>query len=244
MTGGDTAFHLNPALDRPALASRLAERGRVQIRDVLTPDSAERIAHCLARQVPWCFTYFDGEDGRIVAPEEVRRVPPATWQALQHRVVAMAQSGFTYAYELYPMLEARREGRDPGLLLHRFLAFLEGPEMMQLIAELLGTDEACRVDAQATRFGPSHFLGYHNDLVPGSGRLCAYVFSFTRLWRPDWGGYLQFFDESGNGREAFMPSFNTLNIFTVPQPHAVTLVAPFAGGHRYAVSGWYMDHSS
>jgi len=48
------------------------------------------------------------------------------------------------------------------------------------------------------------------------------VFNLTRKWRPDWNGYLQFFDENGNGSTACRPAFNTLNLFGVPQPHAVT----------------------
>jgi len=38
--------------------------------------------------------------------------------------------------------------------------------------------------------------------------------------------------------EAYTPAFNALNIFKVPQPHAVSLVAPFAGGDRLAITGW------
>ena len=36
----------------------------------------------------------------------------------------------------------------------------------------------------------------------------------------------------------YMPAFNTLNIFRVPQPHSVAWVTPLAGAPRYAVTGW------
>ena len=36
-------FELNPALDRAALAQRFAETGRVQIRDVLTEETAREM---------------------------------------------------------------------------------------------------------------------------------------------------------------------------------------------------------
>ncbi|MFU8876998.1 MAG: 2OG-Fe(II) oxygenase, partial [Wenzhouxiangellaceae bacterium] len=90
-----------------------------------------------------------------------------------------------------------------------------------------------------TRFGPGNFLGYHNDQQHGANRKCAYVFNVTRKWRPEWNGYLQFYDENGNSPAAWKPDFNTLNIFLVPQPHAVTCIPPYAGTYRYAVSGWY-----
>ena len=35
--------------------------------------------------------------------------------------------------------------------------------------------------------------------------------------------------------------FNTLNMFTVAQPHNVTYVPPFAPVGRYAITGWFRD---
>ena len=40
-------FAINPGLDRPALARRFAERTRVQIRNVLTPETAREIQSIL-----------------------------------------------------------------------------------------------------------------------------------------------------------------------------------------------------
>jgi len=50
---------------------------------------------------------------------------------------------------------------------------------------------------------------------------------------------LAFFDDNGNIKEAFIPSFNTLNIFLVPQMHSVQLVSPFAGANRCSYLGWF-----
>ena len=60
-------------------------------------------------------------------------------------------------------------------------------------------------------------------------------------WRPEWGGYLQFFDDEGDVVQAFRPRFNSLNLFAVPQPHAVSFVPPFAPLGRYAITGWFRD---
>lgn len=67
---------------------------------------------------------------------------------------------------------------------------------------------------------------------------CA-VFNFTPEWRIDRGGYLQLLDESGDIHRGFIPAFNALNILAVPQKHNVSLVAPFAGGVRLSISGWF-----
>ena len=50
--------------------------------------------------------------------------------------------------------------------------------------------------------------------------------------------YENLVDDAGNIIEAFIPSFNTLNIFLVPRMHSVQLVSPFAGGNRTSYLGW------
>ena len=59
------------------------------------------------------------------------------------------------------------------------------------------------------------------------------------IWDRDWGGLLQFFDAEDNIEAAFKPSFNTLNIFTVPQHHSVSMVATYVQAQRLAVTGWF-----
>ncbi|MBX9747268.1 MAG: hypothetical protein K2X34_10220, partial [Hyphomonadaceae bacterium] len=44
--------------------------------------------------------------------------------------------------------------------------------------------------------------------------------------------------EDGHIAEAYTPRWNALNILKVPQPHAVSVVAPFAHGARYSITGW------
>ena len=99
-----------------------------------------------------------------------------------------------------------------------------------------------KADGQATLFGPQHFLGLHQDQQLEEGWRIAYVLNMTALeWRPDWGGYLLFFDDDGDVIEGYMPRFNTLNLFAVPQHHAVSFVPPFAPQGRIAISGWFRD---
>ncbi len=65
--------------------------------------------------------------------------------------------------------------------------------------------------------------------------------NFSKDWREDWGGYLQFFDKEGNIEEGFKPRFNCLNLFKTPMDHAVSYVPPFCGGKRLGVTGWFRD---
>lgn len=103
---------------------------------------------------------------------------------------------------------------------------------------LTGDPTCAFCDDQATRCLPGHFLTRHDDARGDHGRLFAYVLNLTPGWRSDWGGQLQFIGEDGHVTEPFTPAFNALNIFRVPQDHAVSVVAPFAGGARLSITGW------
>jgi Rps23 Pro-64 3,4-dihydroxylase Tpa1-like proline 4-hydroxylase len=40
--------------------------------------------------------------------------------------------------------------------------------------------------------------------------------------------------------DTFMPRWNSLSLFRVPALHAVSLVAPWAGAERLAITGWLL----
>ena len=126
----------------------------------------------------------------------------------------------------------------PALLadLHRRF---NSPEFVAFARALTGDDRIAYVDAQATRFLPGHFLNRHSDQLDRAGRLYAYVLNLCPRWRVEWGGLLQFLDDEGDVTETLTPGFNTLNLFRVPQPHAVSMVSPFAGAPRLSITGWW-----
>ena len=39
--------------------------------------------------------------------------------------------------------------------------------------------------------------------------------------------------------DTFVPLWNSLSLFRVPQPHVVSLVEPWAGSPRYSITGWF-----
>jgi len=100
--------------------------------------------------------------------------------------------------------------------------------------------------AQATYYTRESFLSAHDDIADHKkNRLVAYVLGFAKNWAIDWGGLLQFFDpESGEIIESFLPTFNGLTLFRVPQWHSVSFVAPFARAPRFSVTGWYYGEES
>jgi Rps23 Pro-64 3,4-dihydroxylase Tpa1-like proline 4-hydroxylase len=41
--------------------------------------------------------------------------------------------------------------------------------------------------------------------------------------------------------KGFIPRFNALNLFTVPQRHNVSAVPPVAPVDRFSITGWFGD---
>lgn len=235
---------INSNLDRAALAGAFARTGRVRVPGVLREDFADAVYRCLTTDVPWGLKYYDHAASgramsRTLSAAELARTPPARLHELSRAVTAQASSRFGYLYEAYDVLAARREGRDAGLLLQQFLAFLGTDELFSLVRELTADTEFNRVDCHACRYRPGHFLRQHPDTSPFEQRRLAYVFYFTRDWDADFGGLTCFFDEAGEISDAFVPEYNSLTLFSVPVMHCVTQVASFAPRPRLSITGWF-----
>lgn len=237
-----TLFELNPALDIAAAAARYAATGRVQLRDVLTLESARELQLVLARGTEWGMAVGAGtakpesfSAARTRTPQGHQDLQQASRAAEQH--TARGEYGFRFAH--YPILEALREGWDPDGPHEILLEHLNTPEFLDMVRAVTGVEQLLKADGQATLFAPGHYLGRHTDSHVAEGWEVAYVLNLARDdWHPDWGGHLLFLDEEGDVIEGFRPRFNALNLFRVPQPHLVSYVPPFAPIGRMAVTGW------
>jgi Rps23 Pro-64 3,4-dihydroxylase Tpa1-like proline 4-hydroxylase len=237
-----TLFELNPALDRATLAARFSAIGRVQVRDVLTEESARELLMVLARGTEWGMAVGAGEApprsfraNDMRSPQGQQDLQKVAKRAGEH--TARGEYGFRFAH--YPILTAVQEGWAPGGPHEVLLEHLNAQEFMQLAREVTGIDSLFKADGQATMFGPNHYLGRHIDSHVAEGWEVAYVLNLSRDdWHTDWGGYLLFLNEDGDVTEGFRPRFNALNLFSVPQSHLVSYVPPFAPMGRLAVTGW------
>jgi Rps23 Pro-64 3,4-dihydroxylase Tpa1-like proline 4-hydroxylase len=225
---------LNSVLDRAALAAEFRQRGRIQIRDVLTKSSADRLYLCLQREISYAlYTNIGGMARalRDLSPEERHTCIVAAWREVGTRE-------FKFAYDTHLVSFAGEPYSDSRHYLAQTAAFLNGPEFLAFAREVTGIGAIEFADAQATRYGSGHFLTAHNDNVAGSNRLVAYVLGFTPTWRPEWGGLLEFLDGNGEIETGYLPGFNTLKLFSVPMSHHVSMVAPYAQGLRHSITGW------
>lgn len=232
---------VRPDIDPTPIRARLAETGRVQIPDFLVPDAAERLHRCLHSEVPWTLALCDEAGMRTLPREQFAAMDETSRRALYAQVAAGGGDGsYRFAYASYMMARAYVEGRDPDLLLHRMLEFLNSARYLQFMRALTGEARIQRIDAQATRYRPGQFLRTHNDEHSGEQRLFAYVLNLTRRWQADWGGLLHFVDAEDRVFDTFMPRWNSLTIFRVPVRHTVSIVADWAGEDRYAITGWML----
>ncbi|MXP13418.1 hypothetical protein GRI44_01445 [Altererythrobacter confluentis] len=241
-------FEINPDLDRRGLAAEFAAHSRVQIRDVLTLETASEVRDVLACATPWGIAAQAGA-ADSPGPQALRADEVATATG-KNKIQELAAGSFqaagagdyAFLYGRYSLVENYlgkwNEGGPHDLLLE----YLNTPEFIALVADVTGQTGLVKADGNATLFGPQHFLAHHIDSHVAEGWRVAYVLNMTiDEWKPDWGGYLNFFDEEGDVVQGFRPRFNSLNLFTVPQAHGVSFVPPFAPIGRYAISGWFRD---
>lgn len=238
LTEDQSGFALNPALDVEELAARFERNGRVQIRDFLDQQCAEEFFRSLKDRGDWCLVINQDDKSFDLNRSAQSALTAEQRETLDQAVFAGARYGFQYRYESIrvPDDEAERIALDDPLA--RFASFMSSTEVVGLLRLITGKSAIDFADAQATAYGPGHFLTAHDDEVAGKHRHAAYVMNLTPAWRVDWGGLLLFHGRDGNVDRGFTPSFNSLNIFAVPQPHSVSMVAPFAPHRRYSVTGW------
>lgn len=234
---------INNDLDFEGYRIDLARNTRVQIPDFLQLDAAERIRSCLQSEVPWTLAErSDGTSKTISAADYSAMDEQARAENLR-KAYQRAKTEFQFVYESYMMVKAAIEGRDPTLMLHAILDFLNSEEFIAFARWLVNDPKITHASAQATRYRAGHFLTRHEDKEKNEDRAYAYVIGLTKNWRADWGGLLQFENDQGQVTQTLMPLWNSLSIFKVPQPHIVSLVSPFANEDRLAITGWLLRPS-
>lgn len=239
-------FELNPDLDRAALAWQFAQAKRLQIRDVLTDATARELRDILHVATPWGIAMQAGATGKArgFSAAELRGKDGAQAAMEMAKATDVAAAAGDYAFRSlrYSLVEAVQQGWDKDGPFEVLLEHLNAEPFLNLMREVTGIPELCRADGHASCYAAQHFLGRHNDSHVAEGWRIAYVLNLTvDDWHPDWGGHLLFYDTDGNIELGLRPRFNSLNLFLVPQDHAVSYVPPFAPKGRYSINGWLRD---
>ncbi|RBP51103.1 2OG-Fe(II) oxygenase [Arenicella xantha] len=216
---------------------------RVQIVDFLESESAQHIYDALKSQTQWNLAWnLDGQH-QDMDYTAVQNWTQKQREQLDELIYAQASDSFQYRYASVPIYDIYQQNLLPGHFFNSIYEFFNSDELLTLARQVTGFEQIDFADVQATRYSKGHFLTEHDDNVAGKNRLAAFVLNLTPKWKFDWGGGLVFPDKNDQA-ETWFPKFNALNIFTVPQKHAVTVVSPFATEERYALTGWFRSHQS
>lgn len=233
-----TEIKLAPFKSLKELRSEYQINARVQINDFLELDSAQQIYNSLKSQTQWNLAWNLNGEHQDMDYTSVQRWSETQKQKLDELIYEQASHDFQYRYSSVPIYDIYKNNLLPGHFFNSIYEFLNSEELLTLARTITGLDQILFADVQATRYSKGHFLTEHDDDVIGKKRLAAYVLNLTPKWRTDWGGGLIFPDEN-KPAEAWFPKYNALNIFTVPQKHAVSIVSPFATENRYSLTGWF-----
>jgi SM-20-related protein len=217
--------------------SLLASNGRIHLPGILHERSA-RDLHQAMLSADWRLALNSRDSVYDLKPEDVAAMDVAQREGALRAVHANAANQFQFLYDSVRISDLCEGGQMQAGPFAELFALLNAPATLQVLRALTGEPRIAYLDAQATRYRPGHFLTQHDDGVEGKHRLFAYVLNLTPNWRVDWGGLLLFISPDGHVAEAYTPAWNALNILKVPQPHAVSVVAPFAGAFRYSITGW------
>ena len=231
---------INNELNINLYRQQLVQNTRVQIPNFLQETAAEKLHHCLKNNVPWALAERSDGVSHTVDATTYALMNDFERKALLEKAYSKARTEFQFSYDSYMMVRAAKEGWDPGLILHAVLDFLNSPEFLFFARRISGEPMINAVSAQATRYCSGQFLTRHQDEEVQKNRVCAYVINLSKNWDSDWGGLLQFHNEQNHLIETFVPYWNHLSLFRVPQSHTVSLVAPWANEERLAITGWFL----
>ncbi len=210
---------------------------RVRIEEFLEADAANKLRLEIGASVDFQYAcHLDGENVRLTEAE-LKAMSAGERTELNNRLMADAARGIGFFYGSKTLQSAGEA--QAVLLADTLFDFVNSKPVLSLIREISGDADIASADAQLTRYGAGNYLTRHVDDITGDNRRLAYVLSLTERWHPDWGGLLQFYERSGEPRDAWAPGRNHLSLFDVSHVHSVTYVTPFAAAPRYSLTGWF-----
>jgi len=232
------AFSLNPAVSLARAAKAYARTGVAVIDNVLDFECAAALASAMIAAPGFNLVTRIENQHRDFDATAMADLAPGPRDQFNRLVDEEARAGFQYLYETYPLYDASRQGLPLPAAFAGILGLVESREFLAFARKVCWSDQIRFADAQLTRFQPGHFLSEHDDAAPGKQRVAAYVLQLCSGWRADFGGVLNLLTPDGEIRRGLVPGFNRLVLFSVPRPHAVSAVAPFAPRPRLAMNGW------
>jgi len=228
---------LADGIDVAAARAAFARDGHVRLQPFLAEAGAIACLAEMKARADWVQVVNSGDKVFELSRSSRAAMTPEQRDGLEQAVLAGARAGFQYRYEALRLPDGHLPPPAGDSLIAGWPAFLSGGAVRDLLRAITGADDIEFADGQATAYAPGDFLTGHDDAVPGKHRRAAYVFSLNPVWRVEWGGLLLFHGD-GNRVHGMAPSFNSLDIFAVPQMHSVSMVTGSVPNRRYSITGW------
>jgi len=230
-------YDLNAGLDIQALSKKFSTHGRLQILNFFDVSVAEEIEATL-KSLEWQLVLNTKDKHVDIHKFQLDDMGVERAAEIQAFAKLRGAHEFAYLYENYPIADMLASGNLNNEVLTRLNQTLNSKKVIEFFNQVakFGVDFC---DIQCTNYGPGHFLTRHDDGNIGKNRKFAYVYSLCRDWQAEWGGQLQFLDGDGNVTQSFIPKYNTLSMFEVPQMHHVSPVSAFTPNPRLSITGWY-----
>jgi Rps23 Pro-64 3,4-dihydroxylase Tpa1-like proline 4-hydroxylase len=231
---------INPNLNVELLKKQFSTNSRLHIPNFLEQGDASQLLEYIESFNEWNLSLNSGDKHFDINYITRKNVTHEFYKELEASVGRDALLGFQYLFENYPLYDAYYSGSCSEELAKLF-RFINGKPFLDCIRNVTKYVELTFADAQLTKFSSGHFLTSHDDNVSGKNRRIAYVLNLTPIWDASWGGLLQFHSDDFHIEQAFVPCFNSLNIFSVPQNHSVSQIASYVKKSRYCITGWVRE---
>jgi Rps23 Pro-64 3,4-dihydroxylase Tpa1-like proline 4-hydroxylase len=233
------SLRLNPNLRPDAYGGVFRAHRRLHIPDILDAASAGEVLFSVEAARNWvrAIHLADGQDVDITMAE-LEAMTEKERAELERSLIDRSTDSVKYMFDAVRITPDLNAGKPVEPSMRALHEFVNGRAFLDFMTSLTGDKSIASADVMATRYLEGHFATAHADALTGAKRLYAYVLNLTPIWRADWGGVLMFIDEDGHVAEGYTPRFNALNVFAVPQTHAVSVVTRLAPAPRYSITGW------
>ena len=228
-------LRINPDLDITALKTSFARNGHVRIERFLA-NGAAGLFRFLCDTPDWVQLINHDSGAHEIAFSEWNAPGSQQRAGIEPAMFERARDGFQYSYSALRVPAPSELCDEP--VLQSLADFMRSPEVTGALGTITGIETPRFTDGQVTAYGPGDFLTGHDDDLAGSGRQAAFVLGLAPQWRPEWGGLLLFHEIGAVEVSGVVPQFNTLNLFTIPRYHSVSMVMPAAPRRRFALTGW------
>ena len=226
-------FSISPSLDTKKIHHEFIQDGRVQINDIMPIEQIDSIYKVLHENITFDQAVTLNNQAKLLRRKDIASLGQHGINNLMRQVYQNAAKGIGFWYGRAPDSERNNS------ILAEFERWIKSDLAINFIKAVTGNNDICNAVIQYTKYLPGEFLTRHKDKGAEDQRRIAFVLHLSPQWHPDWGGVLQFYQQSGQPRDAWAPKYGCLHLFDTKHIHAVTTISPFAPAARYTISGWF-----